>query len=397
MRGSLVLVGLLFAFEMALATGSTSSGGGSIHRDEGNPWFLENTWVVQYCIDLDEENFGVSTEDASRHVSEAIDDWVAAFKVADDAVYLEGELTPFGQVRVATQKFVEVPCPEGGDLDLRFQLGKLTVSMKQEFKNPEDYIGIAIRTDYDRFELKGRGYVYLSPVSGPLKPDHEGIYPNAWSEMDFLAFRAVLRHELGHVFGVSHSNHTIMDETWPEKLVDERYVREVGSDILRFEAHADLQRFIGHNNNWHSEGCGRKNPISIYSVFGLTPQNDDCGYVYLQNRQLKILHRSAQDLFPKVIGSAYFDNSRANVTPMISVHLTKDQQVFKVLPDETRRSGLLQGEYRRLVPRMYGEIHVKETNKNLPVILRAGNHDNVMRGTILKDGIFYEDSFSLDR
>jgi hypothetical protein len=206
---------LLQAFCTPSLLAAWASGGGVIHRDALNPWFLENTRNVHYCIDIDVGNFGITADDASRQVAAALNEWTTALSLSVDDYYPANELVPFGQVRIGTQTFVERSCSDAADFDLRFQLGRLTAEQQANFNNPKEFVGIAVRTDYDIKRLKGRGFIYLSPVSGPLAPNHQRMHPAAWSQHDFMPLKVVLRHELGHVFGMDHQQDSFMDDKWP--------------------------------------------------------------------------------------------------------------------------------------------------------------------------------------
>ena len=221
-------------------TGKTASGGGVIHRDALNPWFLENTRTVRYCIDIDVDNFGVSADEASRQVTSALNEWTATLRLSDDEYYGANELVPFGQIRIGTQNFVELSCSDAAELDLRFQLGRLTAEQQANFNNPKEFVGIAVRTEYDISRLKGRGFIYLSPVSGPLAPNHQRMHPAAWSQHDFMPLKVVLKHELGHIFGMDHQQDSFMDDKWPELIVERQFLQDLTPGALEYFARKSI-------------------------------------------------------------------------------------------------------------------------------------------------------------
>lgn len=82
-----------------------------------------------------------------------------------------------------------------------------------------------MRTDYDLKLLKGRGYMYFSPQSGPLKLDGEQFGDDFWSYENGLLLGRVILHELGHVFGIAHHGPQdgVMAADFPEKIVSKWY------------------------------------------------------------------------------------------------------------------------------------------------------------------------------
>jgi hypothetical protein len=94
--------------------GAWSSGGGELVKDADNPWFLQNTKEVRYCIKVDRENFHVSEGAIDRSIHAALDYWKKEFAKA---------FSPAGMVVLGTQKFLKTACSSG--TDLAFQFGHL--------------------------------------------------------------------------------------------------------------------------------------------------------------------------------------------------------------------------------------------------------------------------------
>ena len=189
--------------QLGVASGGTSSGGGNGYSNRGNPWFLENTVRVNYCIDLDEQAMGVSAARAAELVRSALQYWKNSFALSLRNEYGPGELVPFGQVRIATQDFLQSPCSDS--TPLRFQLGRLATPQQEQLIGlNHDLIGIAMRTAYDNVNMRGSGFVFITPQTGPLKTRAAGFSEEAWSTCDGCVLELALRHELGHVFGVEH-------------------------------------------------------------------------------------------------------------------------------------------------------------------------------------------------
>lgn len=208
--------------------GAWASGGGEILGNSLNPWFLANTPVVDACLEIDEANFGVDRETADRVVRSALDYWKTEFRAA---------LPGSAEVQVATQTFRFGPCTD--ETALRIQLGVLSEGQRAEFrrfdKRPQDFVGITVRTEYDELNRRGKGFIYISPESGPERFALPNALLHPWSLREnpewarkFGLFHKVLVHELGHVFGVGHRPqpfnqnfgwYSVMDERMPEQIV----------------------------------------------------------------------------------------------------------------------------------------------------------------------------------
>lgn len=193
-----------------------SSGGGEFLRDALNPWFVKNVTQVRYCVVVDREGFSSSAEKAKQYTAQAIQYWKKEFQSRDEILGIGS------QTFVLTNPKSGMDCI--GDEDLRVQFGYRTLSPEQlkrftdQGEDPQDYLGIAIRTSYDKEQMRGKGYVFISSDKGPYPYNRgAGISRNLWSH-DGLLFR-ILQHELGHVFGVSHTDTGFMSSDFPEHMV----------------------------------------------------------------------------------------------------------------------------------------------------------------------------------
>lgn len=180
----------------ATSTSGWTSSGGELANDSRNPWWLENTPTVNYCIEVDTETSNASVERVD-----------AAFQTA--VAYWKREFTYGIGVRVATQTFVRRSC-DVSTIDLKIQVGAGTLDMLQRAFLGEqitNLVGISVRTSYDRANLRGRGFLYLrSDVDRQDRP---------WSSTNRLNYALI--HELGHIFGIPHKERTIMAESAPRR------------------------------------------------------------------------------------------------------------------------------------------------------------------------------------
>ena len=92
------------------ADGTITSGGGYIYGYEANPWFLGNVDKVKYCVDIDEDHFGISRAKAEESIERAVALWKKSFKGATFENHRE---EPAGTLVIGTQDFEQVSCDEG--------------------------------------------------------------------------------------------------------------------------------------------------------------------------------------------------------------------------------------------------------------------------------------------
>ncbi len=219
MKSSLLAALTIFLSVSSLHAGSIQSGGGEDFEDRLNPWFLQNTEEVRYCIKIDQKNFGTSLAHVESQIQSALEYWKAEF---------QNSISPVGSsIRVGTQRFLQVDCGEAHDL--AFQFGVLSAAQKASLEKPSRYIGVTVRESYDVSSLKAKGYIYLSPAFGDLKYEDERLIPNAWALHGGYLLASVLAHELGHVFGLPHNGgrFQLMGQQFPEQLLNQNYARWV--------------------------------------------------------------------------------------------------------------------------------------------------------------------------
>lgn len=221
------IVSVVVALPTIALAGEWSSGGGAILRDANNPWFLENTKQVSYCIKSDSKAFA----DIPTPLNELVDKAIAYWKeqMADLNATTNGypiskdPKVEYVIIRVATQKFTyNAKC--SGNEDIVFQFGVLDSKQKKFIGKSSGIIGAAVRTDYDEVNLKGKGFIYITADKGANQYKGDHLRPNAWHEGKAgLLYRAIV-HELGHVFGLSHGGEGIMAESYSESLLRDRAV-----------------------------------------------------------------------------------------------------------------------------------------------------------------------------
>lgn len=214
----------VIACSLPLIAGWTSSGGETL-KDKINPWFFQNTTQVNYCILVDQQNFGQSIENIRYRIRKSLQIWKHQLQNLQMRS-IGGQLISENTLRLGTQIYNEVPCSiknnkiEPSNIDITFQFGVLTGEQISKLGDPTKYIGITVRTDYDLVTLKAKGFVYFSPESGPLKLNKVGLRDTPWSSRKGRDLLDALIHEIGHIYGIQHTNDLyLMQETYLETLL----------------------------------------------------------------------------------------------------------------------------------------------------------------------------------
>ncbi len=232
---------MLMGANAALA-GGWVIGGGEVLQDAYNPWFIQNTSDVSYCVQIDPNAFHLPQNLAEMRVRQALDYWKDEFS---RSVSMNVNGMP---VQVATQSFHLVNCLAGADIT--FQLGWLTDSQKTQIGDPTHFVATTVRTYYDRVNLKGKGFIYVAADSGPLKPSSNQIAAMPWNLADGGLLYRVLVHELGHVFGLVDSASLpnslqgtgMMSGAYPEYMLNKQWAARGAEDLRMpnyFKSNAD--------------------------------------------------------------------------------------------------------------------------------------------------------------
>jgi hypothetical protein len=68
-----------------------------------------------------------------------------------------------------------------------------------------DSVAVTIQTNYDIDRLRGKGFIYVAPESGPMALAGANVAHRPWSRLNSSLLLLTLHHELGHVFGLQHT------------------------------------------------------------------------------------------------------------------------------------------------------------------------------------------------
>jgi hypothetical protein len=329
----------------SLPAGTITSGGGLSLRYAQNPWWLENTPIVHYCIDMDPAYFDYTESELDKLIQETFIEWRQVFTETESDYIDNKKLAPYYELRVATQKFVRTECTR--DTDLRFQLGKITEEQKALFLDIRDYIGVAVRTEYDLVNMRGKGFIYISPLNGELAPTSPHLDDQAWSKevCGGCILRTALRHEIGHLFGMrdGHRSSNLMDEGildgFTRKMFTQRNLKNLS--ITKFNNFYDPINLVRVLDSRTYEGCEiddgyQSNPISAPS-FWEAPKDNLCGKIvvnrigdYSETPAADFDFYSAPDPDSpyKYIGTLSFHGASADGYFLANIDLPENQQVF---------------------------------------------------------------------
>lgn len=204
--------------------GTISSGGGHIFGSKVNPWFLPEQSKPTWCLEIDEAAFGTTRKAALETIDRALKSWEVVSRVS----------------------MVQRECDAA--IDLRFKLGNLTEEAAAQLSTAktasrEDHLdtaAIAIRTHYDEEKLRGRGFIQVAAAKGPEGLEAKGMVRDPWSIMDGALLLVTIQHELGHVFGLQHSQASdgLMGARTIEYLLDAKTHEQLKNN------HEEQDRFL---------------------------------------------------------------------------------------------------------------------------------------------------------
>ena len=194
------------------------SSGGEIFRFRRNPWFVKNTPIVNYCIQHEANSMSADLATVRRAIRKAIDYWKFEFN-SQQPVDL-GQ----GFVAIATQNFVEVECPASPPVIFKFGHGTLTEEEVEYLKDPRKFVGVSVRKNFDKVNLKGDGFIFIASDLGPNSYRRaNNMIERAWQHEKLLQY--ALMHELGHLFGIPHTGVGLMSEVFLDQLLNRRFSR----------------------------------------------------------------------------------------------------------------------------------------------------------------------------
>lgn len=309
---------LISFFSILSHAGEWGSSGGEFLTDVQNPWFLKNVTTVRYCIQLDESGFSANRQSIEKLIHISINYWKKEF---------EKDQT----LGIAKQNFIQTAGGCTGAEELQFQFGYNTLSASQltEFSahqtNPQNFVAVTVRTDYDRKNLLAKGFIFIGSDRG----DHPynrgvGVATNLWQHEGVL-YR-VLAHEIGHVFGLPHVSGTLMGWDYPE-LVLKQYskYRDIG-ELSPFFQHPTRYTFCKK----FEEGW----PLPL-------PSDAKCLFLHLDAAltELEVEYENGSGEMKLLAKLPIRENRMSLMDFPVKVLFNRDQTLFPVFPGEKHWNG----------------------------------------------------------
>lgn len=365
----LVAIVLLLGEEWPARAGTISSGGGLIFGDEINPWFLENVTEAKYCIDTDEDNFGVGLSKARELVRRALQEWQSIFaKNAWTNIYGPGELAPYGNIHLGTQNFVEESC--NAHTDLRFQLGRLSQEQIKAYGiDTKSTVATTVRTTYDETTLRGKGFIYVGPHLGQLQFAAPGTIAEPWKYCDGCLLRMTLMHELGHVFGLAHTNNEgdLMGARYVDFLTQRKFVESVENEQSWTDVAKVFERtknIFAADSNFILTRCDfpLRNEAEMVKFLGVSPETK-CLRAVITDRDRLALYSSTSKEGPfKILGRTQqmTGSFHSQSSSLVHVKMNPKQQVFNVFPGTEND--------------LFGPANREIERRNAAFVLNDGSH-----------------------
>ncbi|HAR44536.1 MAG TPA: hypothetical protein DCS07_18205 [Bdellovibrionales bacterium] len=321
-----VIVAVLLSSQSALARGGWISSGGEIYRNEKNPWFVGNTKIVRYCVAVDPLSVSADPAHVESLITASIVNWKREFQK-----YYDAEL--FSEFQVASQEFIQVPCAENPDL--KFQLGWGSLDSRQQAyiveQGAESILGLAVRTDYDEVQLRGKGFIYIASDLGAHRYDGGADTVEAAWQYDALLYY-VISHEFGHVLGVPHvgadhfldTSRFMMAEQFPEYIL-----RKAAIDLLKQMPGFDLNRpneftdfFVLSRNR---EQC----KLGAYPIkwFGL-PKEATCVRLNRLDSKNYLVFARGPSMKETLVGQIQVSSTRTTNDSLLTLYLDPSQAIF---------------------------------------------------------------------
>jgi hypothetical protein len=178
MRKINILLLIFFLLQFPLEVEATSGGdggwissGGELFQDARNPWFVKNTKEVFWCLQVDGSQVSATENQIELAFVDAVEYWRKEAKT---------NRLSNNFFSIATQKFSRLPCMDSR-VSLRVIFGKSLLNTKErEFlKDPDKYVGVTVRQEYNPVSLFGSGFIFFSADQDNL---NKKIFPRVWSK-----------------------------------------------------------------------------------------------------------------------------------------------------------------------------------------------------------------------
>jgi hypothetical protein len=314
------------------SAGVDSSGGAELVGDKQNPWFVENTPDVTYCVDVDGGRFSQSADELARFVERALGFWQRQFELVQENGY---------SFKLGTQRFRrQTPC--AADVDVAFQFGRLQAGQGTWLSDPPAFVGVAVRTAYDPKTLRGRGFIYISPDNGPLRFRGEDLLPDPWTRESGARLYQLLVHETGHIFGLPHMGppESLTGTTFPDRLV-RPYPHQQDEKSFRLDRTPEVLAFDYVEPRIQ---CGF-NAQELRTGLRYLEVSDDClKFVFRRNAGFDLLQAPSREGPWEQVGTFEPDSQESSdisASGFVTIYLTPGNSVMPLPTRAPERLGVL--------------------------------------------------------
>ena len=399
---SSILVLFLSFVHAADEEGGWVGAGGDTYTNAKNPWFFKynnhsRTNVINYCIQMDIEHFSSDIETAKLLIVLSFNTWKNEFNawknfVIDKSNDLDDKNFPI--VELATENLIYKNCSDSS-VDIRFQFGELTKNQHKKLKSmeidPTEKVALTVRTHYDDKNLRGKGFIYFSPDSGPMRVKGNENSDVIWKNKSILL--SILIHEWGHVFGVSHDfkASSIMHVNQPNLMIKKGLYDFMNSLPIDLELDIEALKenkvgiFVAHDMDWMT--CGPLPPYDdLYSskrmgnlrkFLGLKKEESKCIFFNIGENEIKVQvtdqFHGERNTVGRILLSKDDDNIdfKSALAFGIKVITTKDQILFEKIPNIMFSNNIVLGPFKYSV--RYTSSYVTAKGKhNVMVRLTTG-------------------------
>lgn len=365
--------------------GNGSGGGGVVFGDQINPWFLSNTPVVNYCIQIDPRFSTLSQARVEQIVAESLGFWKNQFSQHDT------DFSP--NVGIGTKVYLfSSTCSKS--TDLVFQLGFLTEAQKKEIPGHKQLLGLAYRTEYDPEQLRGKGFIYIAAEQDVDRPRSSGMHDTPWSVKNGMALKWALVHEVGHIYGMQDDHYA--DDTM---IMAASFVENVASQLWIDFGVAENGGF-GHNvltcdqGYWESVGLQLSHSVSKESQEILGLEDGSVNFRLVGNGNAIALHEETERGM-QLAGTLHYEPfysskmSSFEMIPLIRLWVDEKQKVLETWDQE------FYGRYNTVFYGLVGMVvenarYVTRDGKTTPVFVKVGRGCMPTIGTITGTKIIFD-------